>query len=122
MIPAPARLHPAVGLRLALAGGVALALGLALAPGAWIRSSLRGVAAACAIGGAALLARTGAAAGAPGRRLVVVARQALSREVGVALLELDGRPVLIGYGAGGVQVLEPAAGAPGPLPPAGDRP
>jgi flagellar protein FliO/FliZ len=102
-------LHTGARARLALAGGVLLSLGLALAPGAWASSSLRAAAAAFAVAAAALLARSAGRRSAPGARLSVLARQALSREVGVALLELDGRVVLVGFGAGGVQLLEPPA-------------
>ncbi|HYD41450.1 MAG TPA: flagellar biosynthetic protein FliO, partial [Anaeromyxobacter sp.] len=35
----------------------------------------------------------------------VVARQGLSRDSGVALLEVDGRAVLVGFGASGVRLL-----------------
>lgn len=110
MIPALG-LHPAARARLGLAGGALLLLGLALAPAPWVSGPLRAGAAVCALGLAALLLRGGRARAAPGRRLSVVARQALSREAGVALLELDGRTVLVGFGAGGVQLLEPAQAA-----------
>jgi flagellar protein FliO/FliZ len=99
--------------RLALGGAAALALALALAPGDMAPVSLRAAAAACAIGAAALLARGGLAQPAAARRLLVISRQALSREAGVALIEVDGRPLLIGYGGGAVQLLAPAAPADG---------
>lgn len=129
--PAPILAHrlalpPDARTRLALAGGVLLALGLALAPEAWASTSLRAAAAASAVGGAALLARTGRARTAPASRLTVVARQALTREVGVALLEIDGRPVLVGFGGAGVQLLSErspvARGAERPAAPAHEGP
>ncbi len=104
--------------RLALAGGALLLLGLALAPGGWASGPLRAGAAMCALAAASFLARAHRAgrAAAPGR-LALVARQALSREVGVALLEIDGRAVLVGFGAGGVRLLAPAPALAPPSPP-----
>jgi flagellar protein FliO/FliZ len=116
-LPPRLGLHSGARARLALAGGVLLCVVLALAPGPFAPSALRAAAAACAVGGAALLARASVRRAAPSR-LALVARQALSREAGVALLELDGRPVLVGFGAEGVRLLETAAapdpGAPRP--------
>jgi flagellar protein FliO/FliZ len=94
-----------------LAGlGAALLLALALAPGGLAPAAAR---AALAIAGlavvAALLRRAGASA--PPARLVIVARQPLGKDAGIALAELDGRALLLGFGAGGVQLL---AGAPAP--------
>ena len=91
--------------RLALGATAAMALGLALAPGDLAPASLRAAAAASAIGAVALLARAGMAQPAAARRLTVVSRQALSRDAGIALLEVDGRPMLVGYGGGSVQLL-----------------
>ncbi len=112
MIPRIPRLvlHPGARARLALAGGALLLLGLALAPGGWASGPLRAAAAVGALAAAAVLARqcrTGRTSADPGR-LALVARQALSRDVGVALLEIDGRAVLVGFGAGGVRLLAPA--------------
>jgi flagellar protein FliO/FliZ len=104
-------LHPGARARLALAGGVLLLLGLALAPGGWASGPLRAAAVVGALGAAALLTRTGPGRAAPAR-LALVARQALSREVGVALLEIDGRAVLVGFGGGGVRLLEPVPASP----------
>jgi flagellar protein FliO/FliZ len=92
--------------RTALAVASAMALCLALAPGELAPASLRAGAAAAAIGALALLARARLARPADARRLTLVSRQALSREAGVALLEVDGRPMLVGYGGGAVQLLE----------------
>ena len=89
-----------------------LGLLLAAAPGDQVPSSLRAAGAACAAGAAALLARRSAppAAG----RLALVARQALGREAGVALLLVDGRPLLVGYGPAGVRSLRPGPAAAAP--------
>jgi len=100
--------------KLALAGVGALALALALAPGQSAPASLRALAAVAVVGAALLLVRgrLGAPAAAP--RLAVVARQALSRDTGVALLEVDGRAVLVGFGASGVRLLAPHGPTPAP--------
>ena len=92
--------------RVALGAAAALGLLLALAPAELAPSALRAGAAACAIAAAAALARAGPARPATARRLTVVARQALSREAGVALVEVDGRAVLIGFGGGPVRCLQ----------------
>ena len=89
---------------LGTAAGVALVL--ALAPAELAPPSVRAAAAACALGAAAVLARARLAQPATARRLTVVSRQALSREAGLALVEVDGRSLLIGYGAGPVQLLD----------------
>lgn len=98
--------------KLALGAIPVLALVLALAPAPVAPASLRALAAAAAIGGAALLARKRLARTATPQRLTVVARQALAREAGVALVEVDGRAVLVGFGAGGVRLLASRALAP----------
>jgi flagellar protein FliO/FliZ len=95
--------------RLALWSAAALGLLVALAPGELAPASLRAAAAAAALGAAGLLARAGVRPTAAGRRLALVSRQALSREAGVALLEVDGRPVLVGFAAAGVQLLQPCS-------------
>lgn len=91
--------------RLALGGAALLGLGLALAPGELAPPSVRALAAASAIAAGALLARARLVQPASERRLAVVARHALSREAGVALVEVDGRALLIGWGGGPVQLL-----------------
>jgi flagellar protein FliO/FliZ len=61
--------------------------------------------AVAALGTAAALARrapSGATAAAP---LAVIARASLGRETGVALLEVEGRSLLVGFGPGGVRLL-----------------
>lgn len=96
---------PALGLPALLGGGAAVGLALALSPGELAPASLRAAAAACAVGAAALLARRARSASAPVRRLALLSRQPLSRDAGVALVELDGRPLLLGFGSGGVRLL-----------------
>jgi len=98
--------------RLTLGAAAALALALALAPGELAPISLRAGAAACAIGAAAILAWGCPDNTAVARRLTIVSRQALSRDAGVALLQVDGRTVLVGYG-GAVRLLEPRSPAAG---------
>lgn len=98
--------------RLALGSAAAVALVLALSPGDLAPASLRAAAAAGAVGAAALLARGGTSRKGGPDRLAVVSRQLLSREAGVALLEVDGRPILVGFAGAGVQLLR--AEAPGP--------
>ena len=92
-----------------LAGlGAALLLALALAPGGLAPAAARAALAAAGVATlAAVLRRTGTRRTAP-LRLVFVARQPLGRDAGVALAEVDGRPLLLGFGAGGVRLLEPA--------------
>jgi flagellar protein FliO/FliZ len=96
--------------KLACAAVAVLALALALAPGSLAPASLRGLAATAALGLAALLARGRLAGPETVRRLAVVSRQPLSRDAGVALVEVDGRALLVGFGASGVRLL---AGPPG---------
>lgn len=106
MIPRLLALRGPARSRLALAAAAAAALGLAFAPGDLAPASLRAGAAVCLIGAAAILARGPVARPAAARRLAVISRQALSRDAGVALLEVDGRAVLVGFGGGAVQLLE----------------
>jgi hypothetical protein len=95
-----------------LAGlGAALLLALALAPGGLAPVAARAALAAAGVAIAAAVLRRAAAVRAAPARLVIVARHPLGRDTGVALAELDGRPLLLGFGAGGVRLLslEPAA-------------
>jgi hypothetical protein len=48
----------------------------------------------------------------------VLARQALGRDAGIALAELDGQPLLLGFGSAGVQLLSSGASAGRPRHPA----
>ncbi len=93
------------GATLALAGVGALACGaLALLPGEAGPVAARAGLGTLGLGAAALLVRrrTGAA---PPPRLRVVARAALARDASAVLVELDGRPMLLGVGRDGVRLL-----------------
>jgi len=52
----------------------------------------------------------GRGAGVPPPRLRVVARAALARDASAVLVELDGRPMLLGVGRDGVRLLAGSAG------------
>jgi flagellar protein FliO/FliZ len=106
-----ALLLPSLGLPALLGVAAAAGLALALAPGDLAPASLRAAAVACALGAAALLARRARSPSAHARRLALLSRQPLSRDAGVALVELDGRPLLVGFGPGGVQLLQAGAAA-----------
>jgi hypothetical protein len=90
---------------LALAGLGALAcVGLACLPGELGPVAARASLAALALGVAVRLVRhRGDQAPAP--RLRVVARAALARDTSAVLVELDGRPMLLGVGRDGVRLL-----------------
>lgn len=105
---------------LAMGATAALTTVLALAPGDLAPTALRAAAAACGIGVAAFLAYRALGSPAEARRLTLVSRLALSREAGVALLEVDGRTMLLGYGAP-VQILEPEKTPSSPSPDRGAR-
>jgi flagellar protein FliO/FliZ len=99
----------------ALAGAGVVALGVF--GGEAARTAARATLAAGALAAAAALARrrgpTCGREGAP-PALSVVARAPLGRDAGVALVEVTGRRVLLGYGAQGVRlVVELDAGADG---------
>lgn len=110
------RLPASPGGRAALVGLAAAGVLLlaSRAPGDLGPQAARAGLAACAVGALAVLARRrpGAARAAP-PPLVVVARAPLSREAGVALVEVDGRRLLVGFGADRVTLLD------GPPPVAG---
>lgn len=109
MIAAAARLarSPRARPALAVGGGAALLL-LSAAPGGLAPAAARAGLVAAIIAAAAALARRRAPerAAAP---LRLVARQPLAREAGVALLEVEGRRILVGYGPQGVRPLDGAA-------------
>lgn len=113
MIPASLRPLRAPRARLLLAAGGAAALLLALRPAA--PDGLGPVAARAALAVAALAAapalllrtrRRPADGPAPALRLI--AREPLGREAGVAVIEADGRRLLVGFGPHGVRVLHAA--------------
>lgn len=96
-----------------LAGASLAAASLALAPGGLGPVAARGALVAAALGAAGLLARRRAAptaAAAPA--LAVVSRAALAKDTGVALVEVGGRRLLVGFGAAGVQLLSDVSAAP----------
>jgi flagellar protein FliO/FliZ len=97
----------------ALALAAALAAGLALAPGETGPAAARGLLAAAGLAALLVVARRRPASVPAPARLAVVERAALGRDAGVALVEVDGRRVLVGFGAGGVRRLAelPARGA-----------
>jgi flagellar protein FliO/FliZ len=99
-----ARLRPAL-----LAGGAG-ALLLGLAPGGLGPAAARAALAVACLGAAVAIMRrrAGSASTADAPLLRVLARAPLSRDTGVALVELEGRRLLVGFGAGGVRVLAPA--------------
>jgi flagellar protein FliO/FliZ len=102
------RARPAL---LAAAGAGVLLLSAPAAGGLAPAAARAGLAVA-ALGAVAALARKAPpAAAAPA--IAVVARAALGRETGVALLEIEGRRVLVGFGPEGVRQLRGAAGIPG---------
>ncbi|ABS24959.1 flagellar biosynthetic protein FliO [Anaeromyxobacter sp. Fw109-5] len=95
-----------------LAGAALAAASLTLAPGGLGPVAARGALVAAALGAAAVLARRRAAPpGAAAPALAVVSRASLAKDTGVALVELGGRRLLVGFGAAGVQLLSdvPAA-------------
>jgi hypothetical protein len=98
----------AVPLALAAAGAVACG-GLALLPGESGPAAARAGLVAVILGAAAALVR-GRTAGVPPPRLRVVARAALARDASAVLVELDGRPMLLGVGRDGVRLLATTGG------------
>ena len=110
-----ARLPRSTSALLALA---AVAVALPLAGGELGPAAARAALCAAAIGAAlvALRRRPDASARvASAPRVTVVARAALGRDASVALLDVEGRRVLVGFGAGAVSLLSE-------LPPEGGRP
>jgi flagellar protein FliO/FliZ len=96
------------------AAALALAC-VAFAPGGLGPVAARAGLVAAALGAAALVARRRAAPRAA-PELAIVSRAALAREAGVALVEVGGRRLLVGWGSAGVQLLadapaEPAEGS-----------
>jgi len=100
----PARLGPR-GVTLALAGVGALACGaLALLPDEAGPVAARAGLLTLGLGVGVRLVRRRAGE-APPSRLRVVARATLARDAAAVLVELDGRPVLLGVGRDGVRLL-----------------
>lgn len=97
---------------LALGLGALGCAALALLPGELGPTAARAGLAAAGVGALALLARRPARGGAA-PALRVTARAALTRAGGVALVEVDGRRLLVGFGERAVELLcelDPAAG------------
>jgi flagellar protein FliO/FliZ len=94
------------------AGGAAL---IALAPGDLGPAAARAGLVVAGLAGAAALARARRRTATP-PALAILSRAPLARDAGIALIEVEGRRILLGYGAGGVNVLAPAGA------PEGDRP
>lgn len=100
----PLQLGPR-GAALALAGVGALACGaLALLPGEAGPVAARAGLLTLGLGVAALLVRRRVGE-APPPRLRVLARATLARDASAVLVELDGRPMLLGVGRDGVRLL-----------------
>jgi hypothetical protein len=93
--------------RAALLGGAGAAVlaGAALAPDLG-PAAARAALVAAGLGAAAALAWRRAAGTADPAPLAVVARASLGRDTGVALLDVDGARVLVGFGPHGVQRLD----------------
>lgn len=98
------------------AATVAGAFLLAAAPGDLAAAASRAALVAAGIGALAVLARRAPSrAPAPVR---IVTRSPLARDAGIAVVEVDGRRLLLGYGGSGVRVLSrlEAAGVDGDRP------
>jgi flagellar protein FliO/FliZ len=109
---ATARPHARV-LLLGAAGGAGVLLLLAT-PGDLASAASRAVLVAAGIGALAVLVRRSPARAPAAVRIVT--RAPLAREAGVAVVEVDGRRLLVGFGAAGVRVLSRLDA------PEGDRP
>jgi flagellar protein FliO/FliZ len=99
-----------------LAAGAGAALLVALSPGELGPVAARAALAVGGLAALAVLARRGLRRPAPAGALAVVASRALSRDAGVALVELEGRRILIGFGASGVHLLADLPPLPGSRP------
>jgi len=99
-----------------LATGAAAALLLALAPGDLGPISARAALAVLALAGAVAWVRRSSRS-APRTALAILDRLPLTREAGLALVEVESGRLLVGFGRGGVRVLGRLGRAT-----AGDRP
>jgi flagellar protein FliO/FliZ len=93
----------------AVAGGALLA---GASPGPLGPAAARGALVVAALGGAAALVRRRGSRPAQRPALAVVARAPLGKDTGLALVAVGDRQVLVGYGSGGVSLLEAGAAAP----------
>ncbi len=103
--PALSRALGAGRARVWLGAGAAAALLLALAPGDLGPVSARAALAVLALVGAAALLRARGRPPAPPAAIEVLAQRPLSREAGVAVVDVEGRRLLLGFGADGVRLL-----------------
>jgi flagellar protein FliO/FliZ len=111
-----AALRAAPRARAIAAGAVAAgALLAALTAGNGGAHAARAVLAVAALGAVAAVAR---ARRRPARepRLAVVSRAPLGRESGIAVVEVDGRRIVVGWASGGVRVLAETAAPEGARP------
>jgi hypothetical protein len=93
-----------------LAAGAAGAVALAAAPGDLAPGAVRAALAVLAVAAVAALVR-GARPEAPAaQRLSVVSARALARDAGVALVVVDGRELVVGFGAAGVRLVADLGG------------
>lgn len=91
------------GVRLAAGAAVVGAALLAAAPGPLAGAA--GRAALILAGLAALAAFARGRAAQPHPAIAVIARAALARDAGIALVALEGRRLVVGYGSGGTRLL-----------------
>lgn len=90
--------------------GAAAALLLALAPGDLAPAAVRAATAVGGIGALVALSRSRRRGGQPAAAVAVVETRALGREAGVAVLRVDGRRLLVGFGPAGVRLLSDLGG------------
>ena len=96
----------------ALGIGAAAALLLALAPGDLAPIAARAAVVVGGLGALVALARTRSRRGPPAGALSVLEARPLGREAGLAIVEVGGRRMLVGFGSTGVQLLLPDLGSP----------
>ncbi|WP_242394647.1 flagellar biosynthetic protein FliO [Anaeromyxobacter oryzisoli] len=109
MTPGCARLLRLRSGRAALLLGVGVVAAGIAAPAPVALTAARAAIALAALGAAAALVRRRPAPSVV-PDLAVLARAPLGKETGIALVETGGRRLLVGFGPGGVAVLDPAAG------------
>jgi flagellar protein FliO/FliZ len=90
--------------------GAAAALLLALSPGDLAPAAVRAAAVAGGIGALVALSRSRARRGHPAAAIAVVETRPLGRDAGVALVEIGGRRLLLGFGPAGVRLLSEVGG------------
>lgn len=90
---------------LLVAGAAVAALLLAVADEPLLAGAGRAALLLLALGAVTLLVRRSGAVDGPRSAIEVAERRPLSRDAAVALLRVDGRALLVGYGANGVRLL-----------------